>query len=82
MFMGPLEDSKSWNTKSIIGLKRFLERVWKLRAKLKTQSAKPQIKTQNLDNLAHKTIKKVTEDIENLHFNTAISSMMILVNEM
>lgn len=82
MFMGPLEDSKIWNTKSIVGLSRFLDRVWKLSAKRKTQNAKTQLKTQNLDNLIHKTIKKVTEDIENLHFNTAISSMMILVNEM
>jgi leucyl-tRNA synthetase len=82
MFMGPLEDSKAWNTKSIVGLKRFLERAWRLSAKLKTQSSKPQLKTQNLERLLNKTIKKVTEDIENLHFNTAISAMMILINEM
>ncbi|MFA6285342.1 MAG: leucine--tRNA ligase [Parcubacteria group bacterium] len=86
MFMGPLEDSKSWNTKSIVGPKRFLERVWSLRYKIKKTSdksnAKSKILSYNLKGLLHKTIKKVTEDIENLHFNTAISSMMILVNEM
>jgi len=78
MFMGPLEDSKSWNTKSIIGLKRFLEKVWKLKSMINDQGS-----TNNkLEILLHKTIKKVTEDIENLRFNTAISAMMILVNEM
>jgi leucyl-tRNA synthetase len=86
MFMGPMEDSKSWNTKSIVGLKRFLERVWKLNFKFQISNFKsnPKYKFQisKLDSLLHKTIKKVTEDIENLHFNTAISSMMILVNEM
>ena len=82
MFMGPLEDSKNWNTKSIIGLKRFLDRVWKLKSKIPAD-AKALAGKQNpkLDSLLHKTIKKVTEDIENLRFNTAISAMMILVNE-
>ncbi len=86
MFMGPLEDSKSWNTKSIVGPKRFLERVWNLKYKIKKTSdksnAKSKILSPKLKGLLHKTIKKVTEDIESLHFNTAISSMMILVNEM
>jgi len=88
MFMGPLEDSKNWNTKSIIGLKRFLDRIWKLKEKAqntKTQNAKQSTKhkTQNtkIESLLHKTIKKVTEDIENLRFNTAISALMILLNE-
>ncbi|HUD08887.1 MAG TPA: leucine--tRNA ligase, partial [Candidatus Saccharimonadales bacterium] len=82
MFMGPLEDSKSWNTKSIIGLKRFLERVWNIKLKVKSEKLKITVKNSKLESLLHKTIKKVTEDVENLHFNTAISSMMILVNEM
>jgi len=77
MFMGPLEDSKAWNTKSIVGLKRFLERVWKLKSAISDQgSVNNTLKTK-----LHKTIKKVTEDIENLRFNTAISSLMILLNE-
>jgi len=82
MFMGPLEDSKAWNTKSIIGLRRFLEKVYNLSEKRKAKSEKPQLKNKNLESLLHKTIKKVTEDIENLRFNTAISAMMILTNEM
>ncbi|MFH0930263.1 MAG: leucine--tRNA ligase, partial [Candidatus Moraniibacteriota bacterium] len=77
MFMGPLEDSKAWNTKSIVGLKRFLERAWKLKSVISDQGSV----NNNLENIVHKTIKKVTEDIENLRFNTAISSLMILLNE-
>jgi len=73
MFMGPLEEAKPWNTKGIVGVARFLERIWKL--KPAAEDGK------NLESLFHKTIKKVSEDIENLKFNTAISAMMILVNE-
>ncbi len=76
MFMGPFEDVKPWSTKGIVGVRRFLERVWGLE-KLKTT-----IKNSKLDRLLHKTIKKVTEDIENFKFNTAISALMILANEM
>jgi leucyl-tRNA synthetase len=77
MFMGPIEDMKPWNTKGIVGIKRFLEKVWKLQDKIVKEKTitSPQ-------NLLHKTIKKVGEDIENFRFNTAISAMMILVNEM
>ncbi len=77
MFMGPIDEMKAWNTGSIIGLRRFLEKVWKLGAKLDESSAKV-----NKDTLLHKTIKKVTEDVAGLKFNTAISSLMILVNEL
>ena len=77
MFMGPLEDSKVWNTKSIVGLKRFLERVWKLKSVISDQGSV----NNNLEIQLHKTIKKVTEDIEGLRFNTAISALMILLNE-
>jgi leucyl-tRNA synthetase len=79
MFMGPLEDSKAWNTKSIVGLKRLLDRVWKLHYKV--SSIKYKVSNQGAESLLHKTIRKVTKDIESLHFNTAISTMMILVNE-
>lgn len=78
MFMGPLEDMKPWNTKGIVGIKRFLEKVYKLSGKLQEKVAE----NKNIQNLLHKTIKKVTEDIGNFRFNTAISQMMILVNEM
>jgi len=86
MFMGPLESMKPWNTKGIIGIVRFLEKVYKLNDKLQISNDKsnPKSKIQNnkIDILLNKTIKKVTDDIENFRFNTAISSLMILVNAM
>lgn len=82
MFMGPLEDMKPWQTKGIVGIYRFLEKVCKINSKLKNQNSKPQLKTQNLKIIINKTIQKVSEDIKNLKFNTAISALMILVNEM
>jgi len=91
MFMGPLEDAKPWNTKGIVGVYRFLEKVWKLQNKIpnfnpehsgqipnKSQIAN--IQNSKLDILVHKTIKKVSEDIEAMRFNTAISALMILAN--
>ena len=78
MFMGPFGASLAWSTDNIIGSRRFLERVWKLQRKVFTRNKSEQ----KLENLLHKTIKKVTEDIENFAFNTSVSSMMILVNEM
>ena len=87
MFMGPFDQPISWSTDNMVGSRRFLERVWKMRgfqipkSKLQTNSKK-QILNSKLESLIHKTIKKVTEDIENFHFNTAISALMILLNEM
>ena len=78
MFMGPLDAMKPWNTKGIIGIVRFLEKVWNLQSKISDQN----IADNNVQILLNKTIKKVTEDIENFRFNTAISQMMILVNAM
>jgi leucyl-tRNA synthetase len=82
MFMGPLEDSKPWSEKGIIGNWRFLNRIWIYYQK---QFSKP-LKYKSADisefeRLFHQTLKKVTEDIETLHFNTAISSLMILFKE-
>ncbi len=79
MFMGPFANSISWNTDSMIGSRRFLEKVWRLQEKVKDQTEK---ETGDLEILLHKTVKKVGEDIESFSFNTAISSLMILVNEM
>ncbi len=76
MFMGPFDQSVSWNTDNMVGPRRFLERVWKISLQLKKNSSEDVVK------LLHKTIKKVSEDIEEMHFNTAISTMMILANEM
>jgi len=108
MFMGPLQDSKPWNTKGVEGVYRFLGRVWrlfvdeqsetdfeqaettateaqshralldiiKLNASIKDAAGTPeQLKT------LHATIKKVTEDLDGMRFNTAISEMMVFVND-
>ncbi|KKW44070.1 MAG: Leucine-tRNA ligase, partial [Candidatus Peregrinibacteria bacterium GW2011_GWA2_54_9] len=83
MFIGPLEDAKPWQTEGIIGVHRFLSRVYNLISKIKNQKSKLQIKNKkNTDKIIHQTIKKVTEDIQNFRFNTAISAMMILLNEL
>nr|MBP6060602.1 class I tRNA ligase family protein [Candidatus Paceibacterota bacterium] len=76
MFMGPFDQAVSWDTNSIVGPFRFLERVWKLKEKIAKSSHFSILKILN------KTIKKVSEDIEAMRFNTAISSMMILSTEM
>lgn len=78
MFMGPFADMKPWSTKSIEGPFRFLQKVWKLVEEGEIVDEAP---SENLNRLLHKTIKKVTEDIEEFRFNTAISQMMILANE-
>ncbi len=80
MFMGPFEQSVGWSTDSIIGPRRFLERIWKL--KLKVKSEKLKIEDDTIKIILNKTIKKVGEDIESMHFNTAVSGLMILANEM
>jgi leucyl-tRNA synthetase len=78
MFMGPLEATKPWSTSSIAGVRRFLDRVFNatLRA---DDDAKPD---DALTRLLHRTIRKVTDDIEGMRFNTAISAMMVLSNEL
>ncbi|KKR19075.1 MAG: Leucine-tRNA ligase [Parcubacteria group bacterium GW2011_GWE2_39_37] len=85
MFMGPLEDAKPWNTKGIVGITRFLEKAWKLATEKTLTDCEVGVGQCNcapvgLPQLLHKTIKKVTEDIEEFRFNTAISQMMIFVN--
>ncbi len=77
MFMGPLQVSKPWQTEGLIGVHKFLNRVWRVSEKSLTEEAP----TQDQLKLLHKTIKKVKTDTENLEFNTAISQMMIFINE-
>jgi leucyl-tRNA synthetase len=77
MFMGPLRQSKPWNTKGLIGIHRFLDRVYRLSQMTKNPAEPPMELIKSL----HKTIKKVGEDTANLDFNTAISQMMIFVND-
>ncbi len=76
MFMGPLEAVKPWQTKDIVGISRFLDKVWKLRKKARVDGAGGEA----IERLTHQTIQKVTEDIEGLRFNTAISALMVLTN--
>ena len=71
MFLGPFEESVAWNDNGLIGTRRFLEKVWSINL----------VEGNIEDRLLHQTIKKVTKDIEEFKFNTAISSMMILINE-
>ena len=78
MFMGPLEAVKPWNTYGVEGVFRFLKRIWRMIAE--TPIADVELTKEQLK-LLHATIKKVTEDTETLNFNTAISQMMIFVNE-
>lgn len=79
MFMGPFDQAVAWNTQSIIGSRRFLEKVWKgAYYALETGTQKT---PEALEKELHKTIKKVSEDIETMSFNTAISSMMMLSNQ-
>ena len=81
-FMGPLDKDKPWATNGIDGVRRFLDRVWRIVCdENNVVIAKEETLPTDIEKLLHKTIKKVTEDIETLSFNTAISSMMILVNE-
>jgi leucyl-tRNA synthetase len=75
MFMGPFTDSIAWNTNSMIGSRRFLERVWKLQDKAVAEEGGADI-----ESLLHRTIRKVGDDIKAFKFNTAISTMMIFVN--
>ncbi|MFA5560801.1 MAG: leucine--tRNA ligase [Acholeplasmataceae bacterium] len=76
MFMGPLEAEKPWSTDSLNGAKKFLDRVWRM-----FQFELLDHDIESLEFSLHQTIKKVTEDYEKLAFNTAISQMMIFVNE-
>ena len=82
MFLGPLEQYKPWNTAGISGVHGFLKKLWKLYVGnhgiivVDSEPSKDQLKT------LHKTIKKVTEDIENFSFNTSVSTFMIAVNEL
>ncbi|WP_127137261.1 leucine--tRNA ligase [Flagellimonas oceanensis] len=81
MFLGPLEQSKPWNTAGITGVHSFLKKLWKLYTNGSLSGAEAEPTADNLKTL-HKTIKKVEEDIENFSFNTSVSTFMICVNEL
>ena len=83
MFLGPLEQAKPWNTAGITGVSGFLKKLWRLYfddgSGLNITEEEP---TSEMYKSLHKTIKKVTEDIENFSFNTSVSQFMICVNEL
>lgn len=84
MFMGPLEASIAWSTNGLDGARRFLDRVWRLFIDEERSALSVKIVDSNdgkLDKVYHQTVKKVTEDFEGLRFNTAISQMMVFINE-
>ncbi|MER1958467.1 MAG: leucine--tRNA ligase [Solibacillus sp.] len=83
MFMGPLEASVAWSTNGLDGARRFLDRIWRL---FVTEEGKLADKVQvsddkNLEKAYHQTVKKVTDDYEGIRFNTAISQMMVFIND-
>ncbi len=83
MFMGPLEASIAWSTQGLDGSRRFLDRIWRLLVdenggiseKIQT------VESSSLEKVYHQTVKKVTEDFEGLRFNTAISQLMVFIND-
>ncbi|MDQ1001155.1 leucyl-tRNA synthetase [Neobacillus niacini] len=84
MFMGPLDASIAWSTNGLDGSRRFLDRIWRLIVE-ENGELNPKIQenedASNLEKVYHQTVKKVTEDYEGLRFNTAISQMMVFINE-
>lgn len=83
VFLGPLDKDKPWSDTGITGCRRFLDRFWKICINENQQSqTEKQPPSDELNKILHKTIQKVTEDLEALSFNTAVSSMMILLNKL
>jgi len=91
MFLGPLEQSKPWNTNGISGVHGFLKKLWRLAMQvIETEKQAPspleraggEAPTKPELKALHKSIKKITEDIERFSFNTSVSNFMILVNEL
>lgn len=81
MFMGPFDQAIAWNTDAIIGPRRFLEKVWRFFEKVDLKNDSKNFEDKKFLSALHQTIHKVSDHIEKMEFNTAISSMMILANE-
>ena len=77
MFMGPIDSTKPWDPNGIEGSKKFIERIWRLYTESGKIKEEP---NKNLERPYNYTVKKVTNDYENMYFNTAISQMMIFIN--
>jgi len=82
MFLGPLEQSKPWDTNGIDGVHRFLKRLWTLFYKEESFIVTDEVPSSEELKILHKTIKKITFDIENFSYNTSVSAFMICVNEL
>lgn len=85
LFLGPINENSSWNSRGIAGVYRFLNRTWTLTQEYidsKQSPSNKKIDTAQLNSITHETIKKVTDDINRLSFNTAIASMMEMVNSL
>jgi leucyl-tRNA synthetase len=87
LFMGPLEDGIEWDTAGVSGTRRFLDRLWRLAVDPETDAPSGKLSAdggadnRDLERALHAAIKKVTEAVTNLKFNTAVSEMMVFVNE-
>ena len=93
MFMGPFDQGASWSTDNLMGSRRFIEKIWRLSNKVARRPASVRSTTSGSlevglltsashgDQLLHKTIKQVTDDINRFNFNTAVSALMILAND-
>ncbi len=82
MFLGPLEDSKPWNTHGIEGVSRFLGKFWRLFYEGESWAVNQNEPTADELKILHKTIKKISEDIPQMSFNTSVSAFMVCVNEL
>lgn len=82
MFLGPLEQSKPWNTNGITGVSGFLKKLWRLFYSKEGFSLSEEAPTKAALKTLHKTIKKISEDLERFSFNTSVSSFMICVNDL
>lgn len=80
-FMGPYDQGGPWNPRSINGVWRFLNRAWNLADRIKNQELRIKGKDAELEKILHRAIKQIGEDIENFRFNTAVSELMKLLNE-
>lgn len=82
LFLGPINENSSWSSKGIAGVYRFLNRVWTLTQEYDESAKDGTVDVKKLEGLTHQTIKKVTDDIRRLSFNTAIAALMEYVNEL
>ncbi|MBI2644420.1 MAG: leucine--tRNA ligase [Candidatus Wildermuthbacteria bacterium] len=81
MFLGPFSEGGDWSDKGIVGIYRFLNRIWNFQFPISNFQSNSNVPNSKLESLRHKTIKKVTEDLENLRYNTAIAALMEYFNE-